>query len=640
MAIIFISKKEWDLIKIQIEKKINYLKEINILKIELILKWHIKFQKILKKNKNNLFNETHYKYLQFKLIKILINLNKLNEANKLIDKLISEKEYDAFYLKSKLFKEKEMKLKILKNCEKFKPKIFYKKYCILQAKLNNTISGYQNVLKLLNEDINIYYLLAKYYKEKKDILKIFQYYKLCIKNSNKYLKEVFPQILFIFCENIIEEEEGIRKMGLKDILKYTELKDLIYFYNQIICRISHKSNIVGNEIIELLIPLINKYPIETMWNSILYINSTNKIVKTRMNEILSKIENKELFNKILELSKILKKIAKYPLKSKNNFSLKNKFPQIEKYKNIEILIGNKIIKINEWVDDVKIYNSLKRPKRITFLDSNGITYNLLCKNDDDLRRDQKSMEFFNLFNLLSKDLKIRTYGVIPFDSSSGIIEMVENIGTLRYLMDYKSEDLENIKKIIKKSQNLKNLFNEIIIKPKLSNWFFKNFKDPISWYKAHTNFIKSYAVMCGVGWFLGLGDRHCENIAIDINTGETIHVDINMIFEKGKKLPIPEKVPFRLTNNIIESFGPFGFNGLFKYILNKTLLILKDNKELILNNMLGFVYDPLIFLKNSDLIFERLKEKLEMEDITEELIKESTNVDNLSSMFIGWAAYL
>ena len=29
-----------------------------------------------------------------------------------------------------------------------------------------------------------------------------------------------------------------------------------------------------------------------------------------------------------------------------------------------------------------------------------------------------------------------------------------------------------------------------------------------------------------------LGDRHCENILLDSNTGDVVHVDFNCLFEK------------------------------------------------------------------------------------------------------------
>lgn len=50
-----------------------------------------------------------------------------------------------------------------------------------------------------------------------------------------------------------------------------------------------------------------------------------------------------------------------------------------------------------------------------------------------------------------------------------------------------------------------------------------------------------------VGYVLGLGDRHVENILLDKSTAELIHIDLGIAFELGKILPTPETVPFRLT---------------------------------------------------------------------------------------------
>lgn len=46
--------------------------------------------------------------------------------------------------------------------------------------------------------------------------------------------------------------------------------------------------------------------------------------------------------------------------------------------------------------------------------------------------------------------------------------------------------------------------------------------------------------MSMVGFVLGLGDRHAENILIDTLTGDVVHVDFNVLFDKGETLRIPE----------------------------------------------------------------------------------------------------
>ena len=58
-----------------------------------------------------------------------------------------------------------------------------------------------------------------------------------------------------------------------------------------------------------------------------------------------------------------------------------------------------------------------------------------------------------------------------------------------------------------------------------------------------------------VGYVIGLSDRHLGNILVDTETGETCHIDFGQLFDIGKRMLTPERVPFRLTANIIDVFG-------------------------------------------------------------------------------------
>ena len=49
---------------------------------------------------------------------------------------------------------------------------------------------------------------------------------------------------------------------------------------------------------------------------------------------------------------------------------------------------------------------------------------------------------------------------------------------------------------------------------------------------------------------LGLGDRHLDNILLDVGSGEVVHIDFNLAFDKGLQLRVPEIVPFRLTSTV------------------------------------------------------------------------------------------
>ena len=51
--------------------------------------------------------------------------------------------------------------------------------------------------------------------------------------------------------------------------------------------------------------------------------------------------------------------------------------------------------------------------------------------------------------------------------------------------------------------------------------------------------------MSMVGFVVGLGDRHGENILCDWRNGDAVHVDFDCLFLKGETLKVPENVPFR-----------------------------------------------------------------------------------------------
>ena len=50
-----------------------------------------------------------------------------------------------------------------------------------------------------------------------------------------------------------------------------------------------------------------------------------------------------------------------------------------------------------------------------------------------------------------------------------------------------------------------------------------------------------------------------------------VHIDYNICFEKGKILRIPERVPCRLTQNIVSVLGVSGVEGLFRLGCERTL---------------------------------------------------------------------
>lgn len=81
-------------------------------------------------------------------------------------------------------------------------------------------------------------------------------------------------------------------------------------------------------------------------------------------------------------------------------------------------------------------------------------------------------------------------------------------------------------------------------------------------YSSRSAYCRSTAVMSMVGYILGLGDRHGENILFDSFTGECVHVDFNCLFNKVCFSQIVLRILYyKLFNNLI--FNMFLWSTFF-----------------------------------------------------------------------------
>ncbi|XP_065918374.1 uncharacterized protein [Dysidea avara] len=167
-----------------------------------------------------------------------------------------------------------------------------------------------------------------------------------------------------------------------------------------------------------------------------------------------------------------------------------------------------------------------------------------------------------------RQLYIRTYSVVPLNEKCGLLEWVHNTNGLRQILNkiYQQrgmyttgKELKEIAKAVEKDPEIaRDVFlNQLLPKFPVvfDEWFLHNFLDPTAWYQARVAYIRTCAVMSIVGYILGLGDRHGENILFDSTNGDCVHVDFNCLFNRGEQLGVPERVPFRLTHNMVHAMG-------------------------------------------------------------------------------------
>ena len=177
-------------------------------------------------------------------------------------------------------------------------------------------------------------------------------------------------------------------------------------------------------------------------------------------------------------------------------------------------------------------------------------------------------------------------------------------------------------------------------------------------------FTRSCAVMSIIGFSVGLGDRHLENILIDSTSGVLMHVDFACLFDHGLNLETPEKVPFRLTQNLLHAMGVRGADGVFRRVAELTLEQLRANRPTLLTVLSTMRHDPLVEwskrnvqedasgVRESDEAEKELeKVDLKLQGINQLrgptamsvegqvscLINEATNIQNLCQMYIWYA---
>ena len=57
-------------------------------------------------------------------------------------------------------------------------------------------------------------------------------------------------------------------------------------------------------------------------------------------------------------------------------------------------------------------------------------------------------------------------------------------------------------------------------------FLFGNYLESNDWFEKRLNYTRSVATSSIVGYIIGLGDRHVQNILIDMKTADLIHIDL------------------------------------------------------------------------------------------------------------------
>ncbi|CAO3641409.1 unnamed protein product [Cunninghamella echinulata] len=490
---------------------------------------------------------------------------------------------------------------------------------------------------------------------------------------------------------------------------------------RLVSRLAIEDSEVVTILMNIILKVFITYPRTTIWQLQSALNANSANLQERATIILENAEKSQqspLISSIImqtrELTRYLNLIAKEDFGPDGRTTL-TKFPGLLQMKDLEVCIPQEIAllpripdypqlylpsstlpkeqehepyppdlpRIQNIVNKVTVMRSLQQPKRITLMGTDGRNYHFLSKKNDDLRKDARMMEFSYMINKFLRkqqtthaddyQLYIRTYAVIPLGENWGLIEWINNLEALKHIVgeewktlgiDIKQMSLQ-IRQLLDSAKELeakKSIFTNAIL-PKCPavfyKWFLNHFPEPSQWYTSRSRYIKTLAVMSIVGYVIGLGDRHAENLLFDSTTGDTVHVDVNMLFDRGQSLTVPEIVPFRLTNNLIDAMGVTKTDGMFHRACVLTLLVLRKHKVQLLSVFESLSYDPIIdWRKRHNRVdarqmttsqMDKMRKKISgaddndhirAEDVIDDLIDQASSPRNLAQMFIGWAAFV
>lgn len=63
---------------------------------------------------------------------------------------------------------------------------------------------------------------------------------------------------------------------------------------------------------------------------------------------------------------------------------------------------------------------------------------------------------------------------------------------------------------------------------------------------------------------------------------------------QGRTFDVSEKVPFRLTPNLVDALGATGVDGVFRRACEITIELLRENKDSLTSVLEAFIHDPLV----------------------------------------------
>ncbi|KAJ8904960.1 hypothetical protein NDN08_001473 [Rhodosorus marinus] len=277
---------------------------------------------------------------------------------------------------------------------------------------------------------------------------------------------------------------------------------------------------------------------------------------------------------------------------------------------------------------LRVMQSKQRPKVLGMIGADQKQYSFLVKGGEDLRTDEHVQRIFRGFNRSLAALKpgqgsrLAVYSVVPVSVDCGLIEWVSNTVSVRSLLEDDIVSLENheLKTAGKEAIFLTRAarihmhtilhgsppstdsvadvvrfplaadylraFDQVsndkarqsqLMQECFSNSYLLQMRimrlcaSPRSFLMIRNRLVRSLVVNCIAGYFLGIGDRHLDNILIDLKRLNVVSVDFGYSLGSSMGLPVPELLPFRFTAQFQHLISPRDPVQVFVKLMSKAI---------------------------------------------------------------------
>jgi phosphatidylinositol kinase/protein kinase (PI-3 family) len=334
---------------------------------------------------------------------------------------------------------------------------------------------------------------------------------------------------------------------------------------------------------------------------------------------------------------------------------------------------------------LQVLGTQQHPRCVFMVSSDGSKLKFLLKGNEDIRLDERVMQFFTLINLLMNQMRttrelgarIVEYAIIPLSPNAGLITWVTGADTLHQMICEQRQlhnigqsiEFDMLNEIVGRVFNSMTLcqrlemFDEITAKcgaKEIRETLWGRAPNAVTWISQSQNFTVTTSLMSMVGYVIGLGDRHPSNIMVQRETGKVIHIDFGDSFESARlRNKFPEKVPFRLTRMIVNALDSGTVEGIFRKTCEDIMWVLRDSKASLVALLEIFVHEPLDELEGQskrrfqtkiiDQVAQKLMGKderlsvdesdLDIEGQVDALIREASDPLNYVAHYEGWCPF-